>query len=174
MTDIAIKKPVKIGRPTKYTKVLSEQVCAMLAQGQSMRTVCKNSKMPSMQTIFTWLRKYPDFLEQYERAKLESADALTDEMIDIADEEAMSDLVIDGVPVLDPNTGNPYKILTSAGVQHARLRVDTRKWIASKLKPKKYGDKVTNEHQALNAKGDKQNWEVTFINSETNNEVKDK
>jgi hypothetical protein len=26
-----------------------------------------------------------------------------------------------------------------------RLRIDTRKWIASKLKPKKYGDKIEQE-----------------------------
>ncbi len=51
-----------------------------------MRTVCKPESMPSMQTVFSWLRTLPDFLEQYTRAKQESADALVEEMIDIADD----------------------------------------------------------------------------------------
>lgn len=167
---MTVKKPRKMGRPTKYSKALSERLCAKLAEGQSMRKVCKETKMPAMQTVFRWLRVYPYFREQYELAKQEAADALTDEMIDIADDGVMTDLVIDGVPVLDPDTGEPYKITTSTGVQHARLRVDTRKWIASKLKPKKYGDKVTTEHQALNSQGEKQDWTVTFVNKEDANE----
>jgi hypothetical protein len=73
--------------------------------------------MPSATTVFNWLRTNPGFLEQYARAKEESADALADEMLDIADN-------------------------TDEEAQSRRVRVDTRKWIASKLKPKKYGDKI--------------------------------
>jgi len=113
--------------------------------------------------MFGWLAENDEFLDQYTRAKQEAADSLVEEMLEIADDEATTDLIIDDVPVLDPETGKPYKILTSAGVQHARLRVETRKWISSKLKPKKYGDKVEQTH--VGADGKDLNWTVEFVNA---------
>lgn len=156
----------KVGRPTRLNKSLQARLMARLAVGESLRSIVKDPKMPSMTTVFRWLGSNDDFREQYELAKAESADAYADEIVDIADNEACTDLVIDGVPVLDPETGEPYKIVTAQGVQHARLRVDARKWVSSKLKPKKYGDKVTNEHQALDKEGQTANWEVTFVNAD--------
>lgn len=122
----------KVGRPTKYTQELADKICEQLALGKSMRTVVKeNNDIPAMSTIFLWLRKHKDFSEQYEKAKQEASDALVDEMQAIADNEVVMITREDGSIVPD-----------SGSVQHARLRIDTRKWIASKLKPKKYGDRV--------------------------------
>ena len=119
------------GRPQIYTQELADRVCAELAEGKSLRTVCKADDLPCTETIFSWLRKYPEFLGQYTRAKEESADAFIEEMHDISDSEPATIIDDKGVKRYD-----------SAGVNWQRLRVDTRKWIASKLKPKKYGDKV--------------------------------
>ena len=117
------------GRPTKYTQELTDIICQRLSEGQSLRTVCKDDDLPCAATVFCWMRTKPEFLEQYEKAKEESADALVEDMLDIADFQA--------------DIGNEG---TAVGVAHARLRVDTRKWAASKLKPKKYGDKIQAEH----------------------------
>lgn len=127
----------KIGRPSDYSQELADKICEELATGKSLRTVCKGKDMPSMQTVFSWMRKNKDFLDQYARAKEESADALAEEMIDLADD---STLVITGEDRSD-----------NARVSAMKLRVDTRKWIASKLKPKKYGDKmdVTSDGKAI-------------------------
>lgn len=84
-----------------------------------------------MQTIFNWLAKHPEFLDNYARAREAQADVYADEIIDITDEPAK----------IVPTTG----AVDSADVAQKRLQVDARKWLASKLKPKKYGDKVTNE-----------------------------
>ena len=100
-----------------YTQELADAICGYLAQGESLRTVCKREGMPCVATIFNWFRDRPDFLEQYARAKEEAADALADEMLDIADAK-------------------------DEDVNRSRLKVDTRKWLASKLKPKKYSDKT--------------------------------
>lgn len=127
----------KIGRPTIYTKELGEAICSQLSIGKSLRTVCSQKGMPSVQTIFTWFRLHPEFLELYARAKEESADALAEEILDISDES---------IKVI--KSGAEKK--SSAYAQAQRLRVDTRKWIASKLKPKKYGDKLD-----LTTKGEK-------------------
>jgi hypothetical protein len=57
----------------------------MLAQGYSLRTVGKEERCPDLVTVFARMREYPEFLKQYEKAKEESADALVEEMFDIAD-----------------------------------------------------------------------------------------
>lgn len=125
----------KVGRPSKYSQELADRICEKLACGQSMRTVCAGDDMPCMQTVFTWLRNNKEFLEQYTRAKEEAADAFIEEMLDISD-----DGTNDWMERNDPkNAGYDYN---GEHVQRSRLRVDTRKWVASKLKPKKYGDKL--------------------------------
>lgn len=106
-----------MGRPSTYSQALADQICDLLAEGLSMRTVCKADDMPDKATVFRWLRTNGEFRDQYARAKEESADAWLEDMFDIADDDDID-------------------------VQRAKLRVDVRKWAASKLKPKKYGDKV--------------------------------
>jgi hypothetical protein len=115
----AKKAPAKRGpgRPSKYSPALAAKICAQLAQGKSLRTVCKPASMPSCVTVFAWMPKYPDFLKQYEEAVSQRTDAHIEEMLDIADNG-------------------------KEDAQRSRLRIDTRKWIASKLKPRKYGDKL--------------------------------
>lgn len=133
------------GRPSDYTSDLALRICARLAIGESMRTVCKADDMPSMVTVFAWLRDKPDFLKQYEKAKQEASDALVEEMLDIADDGTNDWVERQG------KNGDTYEALNGEHVQRSRLRVDTRKWIASKLKPKKYGDHldVTSDGEKL-------------------------
>jgi hypothetical protein len=94
--------------------------------------------MPCVTTVFSWLRKYPEFLKQYETAKEESADLHAEDMLDIADNGSN-----DWMAANDPENAG-YRS-NGEHIQRSRLRVDTRKWIASKLKPKKYGDRVQAE-----------------------------
>ena len=138
-----------MARPTLYTEKLSDSLCAALSEGQSLRSVCKDKKFPCAATVFNWLRTIPAFLEQYEKAKAESADAMVDEMLDIADNGNNDWMEMNG-------DSEGYK-QNGEAIQRSRLRVDVRKWSASKLKPKKYGDKiehsgkVTHEHEFLEA-----------------------
>lgn len=127
----------KVGRPTDFTQEISDIICARLAEGQSMRTVCADDALPCMSTIFGWLRKHPEFLQQYERAKQEAADAFAEEMQDISD-----DGTNDWMEKFGKDGESLGWHLNGEHVQRSRLRIDTRKWLASKLKPKKYGDKT--------------------------------
>ncbi len=123
-----------MGRPSDYNLEVANQICAEIALGFSLRTICKAESMPSVVTIFSWIQKYPEFLKQYEKAKEEQADTLAEEMLDIADDGSNDWMVRLG------------KDQQSIGWQlngESRLRLDARKWIASKLKPKKYGDSTT-------------------------------
>ncbi len=137
-----------MARPTIYTQELADAICERLSVGESLRSVCRSDDMPSIAVIFKWFRTKDGFVEQYARAKEESADALVEDCLDIADNEVKEPLVIDGEPVYDKE-GNPVMVVTQQAIAHAKLRVDTRKWKASKLKPKKYGDKV---HQEVTGK----------------------
>lgn len=133
------KKP--IGRPTMYSSELAAAICAELACGLSMRTVCKSDEMPAMSTVFKWLTLHKEFAEQYTRAKAESADALVEEMMDIAD-----DGTNDWMEVHDKEGECVGYKVNGEHVQRSRLRVETRKWVVAKLKPKVYGDKVAVDH----------------------------
>ena len=132
------------GRPTDYTMDLVDKICERVACGESMRSICRDDSMPVMTTMFRWLRERPEFKQQYEIAKEESAEAWAEDIVYIADNEASQPLIKDGVPIeID---GEILKVTDAPSVAHARLRVDARKWAASKLKPKKYGDKIQNEN----------------------------
>jgi hypothetical protein len=142
----SVPSPGKIGRPTIYSEKLVARICAELACGKSLRTVCKADDMPSVEAVFSWIHSKPEFAERYARAKAESADAIIEEVIDIADDgtnDWMEQFDKDGVSI-------GWK-LNGEHVQRSRLRVDTRKWIAAKMRPKKFGEKVDVEHGATDA-----------------------
>lgn|SRR3990167_1750905 len=139
---------IMAGRPTDYSPELADAICERLGQGESMRSVSRDDAMPSMATLFKWLRVHPQFLEQYTRAKEESADAMAEDILEIADNEVEQPLIVDGLPM--QVDGQLVMVKDNVSVQHAKLRVDTRKWLMAKMKPKRYGEKVTNEHTGAN------------------------
>lgn len=135
------KPPKPIGRPALYSQELAERLCGELATGVSMKTACLPDDMPSRSTVFGWMSKHPEFLDMYTRAKAEAADALVEEMIDISD-----DGTNDWMEIHDKEGDCIGYRINGEHVQRSRLRVETRKWIAAKLKPKKYGEKVDVSH----------------------------
>lgn len=132
------KRPVKRkrGRPTRYTNQLADEICAQLAEGLSLRKVCDKPDMPNRSTVFRWLRNQEDFRDQYGYAKVESADALFEEVLDIADNGTN-----DWMEKLDKDGSCIGWQVNGENIQRSRLRVDARKWMMSKLKPKKYGER---------------------------------
>ena len=127
------KTPKKNGRPSKYTDKLADKICQMIALGQSVRSICAKKDMISMQTFFRWLRENDKFREQYARACEERSYMHAEDIIEIAD-NATNDY-------MEKLEGDDY-IFNSENVQRSRLRIDTRKWLMSKLNPKVYGDKL--------------------------------
>lgn len=117
------------GRPSSFTQEIADEVCRQLAEGKSMRKVCKAENMPDMTTIFRWLRTNDKFCQQYVKAKEESTDALHEDLTELGDE------AIELAQTVDSKASN-------AVVQAVKLKSDNLKWVMSKLKPKKYGDKV--------------------------------
>lgn len=124
------------GRPSKYSEKTAETICKRLIEGESLRTICKDKAIPAMSTVCGWLAtlEHP-FLEHYAHARQIQAEMFADEMMDIADNGTNDYMETkDGI---DKYNGD--------AIQRSKLRVDTRKWISSKLLPKKYGDKIQQE-----------------------------
>ena len=108
----------KIGRPSKFSQEIADRICVELSKGKSLRKICEADDMPEDTSVRRWLAKEENtaFRLQYARARQEQADHYADEIIDISDTEE------------DP--------------QKAKVRIDARKWVASKLKPKKYSERM--------------------------------
>jgi hypothetical protein len=104
----------KVGRPSSYTDAVATTICREIALGRSLQQIQRDPGMPSMTSVLRWLDARPEFRTQYARAREQQADYYAAEIVEIADTEE------------DPNK--------------ARVRIDARKWVACKLKPKKYGD----------------------------------
>jgi len=114
-----------VGRPSVYTPELADEICTRLANGESLRAICNSERddfMPSIGTILRWVGENDEFQQQYARAREIQAETHADDIVTIADGAAGDD---------------------SVKTARDRLRVDARKWVASKLLPKKYGDKQT-------------------------------
>lgn len=104
------------GRPSSYTPEKAAAICARLAAGEPLVRICRDESLPDVVTVYRWIAAYEDFRNMYARAREDQADTLADEIAEIADSED------------DPNK--------------ARVRIDARKWVAAKLKPRKYGEKL--------------------------------
>lgn len=126
------------GRPTIYTQELASEICSRIAEGESLRSVAKDPKMPSVSTVCRWLldTERKEFWEQYEKARNAQAELMFDELLDIAD-DGENDYVL-----RENKDGSDWWQYNGEAVQRSRLRVDTRKWYLSKVLPKKYGDKL--------------------------------
>lgn len=123
------------GRPEIYTQELSDKVCQEIAMGYSLRTVCKKEGMPKLSTVFKWIREKPEFAQQYARATQERTEAMAEDMLDIADDGSNDLMTIQ-------KGDKSYEVENREVTNRSRLRVDTRKWLMSKMKPKKYGEKL--------------------------------
>lgn len=69
----------------KYSPAVAREICHRIADGQSMRTICADAHMPSMQSIFRWVVDHPEFTEQYKAARDMQADAALEDIIRIED-----------------------------------------------------------------------------------------
>ena len=135
-----VKKPerAKVGRPSKFSQVIADKICHLLSTtSQGLTVICQAEDMPSTVTVFSWLKNpdHVEFLNSYTYAREAQADFLADEIITIADDGSNDLMTITKGDV-------SYDIENKEVTNRSKLRVDARKWKASKLAPKKYGDKL--------------------------------
>jgi len=126
-----------VGRPSIFTKELADLICLRLSEGESLRGICREDEMPSVGTVCRWLATDTVFREQYARAREAQADTLADEILEISD-NATNDWMERQTP---EGQGIGWQV-NGEHIKRSRLRVDSRKWFAGKVAPKKYGEKA--------------------------------
>lgn len=128
-----------VGRPSLFTPELANKICVALASGLSLSAICREPGMPSRVTVGKWLLNPGDdpakreFLINYAQARELQADGFVDEMLAVAYDDSQDERIGPDGEVIGCN--NEF-------VQRSRLKVDTLKWIAARMAPKKYGDRL--------------------------------
>lgn len=109
------------GRPTIYSDEIAGKICNRLMEGESLVSICEDKDLPSTSTVYNWLNDLPEFVDKYTRAREVQAERYADEIVKLSDN----------------NEGD----IKSRGltIERNKLQIETRKWVASKLLPKKYG-----------------------------------
>lgn len=130
----------RTGRPSLFTKKLADIVCARLAEGESLRQICRDESMPGLTTVLKWSRELPDFATQYAQAREALLEHWAEEINEIAD-DGSNDWIEREV-----KAGRIDTVPDQEHINRSRLRVDSRKWLLSKLGSKKYGDKIEQHH----------------------------
>ena len=130
-----------------YSEELAQEICRHIADCVSLRTIAAMEGMPTAATIMSWLAdgSKPEFLEQYARAREAQADKMAEDILTIADEECTTVRADKHGTKDDDGAGNTAVVFDATAVARNKLRVDARRWLASKMAPKKYGDKVQAE-----------------------------
>ncbi len=128
-----------MGRPSIQTPELCASICERIALGESLVKITNDEGMPAQSTVYLWLSQDSAFSENYARAREVQADSFFDEIVAIAD---------DGTNDWMERHGKEDAGWVANGehIKRSRLRVDARKWAASKLAPKKYGDSTLLKH----------------------------
>ena len=117
---------------TKFTQELFDDICQAIATSENgIAKICKNAGI-AMQTFYNWMGDDKDLLERYARAKDAQLQLMVEQILTISD-DGLNDVMEDAEGNIRVNYDH---------IQRSKLRVDTRKWLLSKLKPKVYGDKV--------------------------------
>ena len=125
--------------PVRYSAALAERICERLAGGESLKAICGDAGYPKAHTVLEWARSNKEgFSDQYARAREIGYTLLADEIISIADTPQI------GTKTVSKEWGE--EITQADMIEHRKLRVDTRKWMLSKMLPKVYGDKQQVEH----------------------------
>jgi hypothetical protein len=138
-------EPAKRGRPSDYTRELAAEICARLSRTGSLREVCRDEDMPAESTVRQWaVEDREGFYAHYAKAREIGYAGLADELLEIADDGT------NDYTKRKSRDGSAEEVPDHEHINRSRLRVDTRKWLLSKVLPKVYGDRVVTEHTGPN------------------------
>src|SRR4051794_11709669 len=98
-----------MARPSDFTDELADKICLRMAEGRSLNAICQDPDMPHRVTVLRWLQKHEPFRTKYVQAREDLINFHGDRLLELADGA------------------------TAENVQVAKLQIDTRKWIMSKV-----------------------------------------
>ncbi len=132
----------------EFTAELQQEVLDLIAGGQSLREICRKEGMPEITQVMRLRRKSSEFEQQYAHAREMQAEVFGEELKEIVDDGRNDWMEING----KDGESVGWRINGEA-VQRSRLRFDQRRWWMSKVLPKSFGDKLTQEHTGPDGAG---------------------
>lgn len=128
------------GRQSTYTPEIADLICDQIADGLPLTEVLRQPGMPPYSTVTAWANSsapsaVPEFVVKYARARAIQVEVLAEQILEIAD-DSTNDYVV------RKTDAGEYATIDQENINRSRLRIDSRKWLLSKLRPDKYGDKL--------------------------------
>lgn len=123
------------GRPSTFTQEIADEICERLGEGEPLRQICRDERMPHWTTVYDWKATDEAFSLRIAHAREAGFDAIAADCLNIADETTFDTI----------STENGDRANTE-WISRSKLRIETRLKLLAKWDPKRYGDKVTNEH----------------------------
>jgi hypothetical protein len=123
------------GRPSNYHSTIADALCDEIAIGRSVLQICESPEFPSERTVYRWLETNEEFRQKYARAREFQAEHYAAEIIKLADTPVIAE------KITIKADGSEERVIGDA-VDRTRVQIDARKWYASKVAPKSYGDKL--------------------------------
>lgn len=131
-----VSEPIGRGRPTSYTEEFAAEICKRLALGETLKGICRSEYLPSSSTVLGWvLDDREGFSDRYKAARELCLEAWADDVIEIGDDATNDWMVRHGEDSAGWQANGDH-------ISRARLRIESRKWMLSRLRPDKYGDRV--------------------------------
>ena len=129
-----MSKKISVKQPVRYSDEVAQYICEQLANGRSLRDICRENGMPTESTVRFWvLDDIGGFFAQYTRARAVGYSRMAEEIVELSDTLHFATLR----SKRDGKEEEKEVELT----EHRRLQVETRKWLLSKMLPKVYGNK---------------------------------
>lgn len=147
-------------RPPIYTEELATYILDQMSIGHSVQDICRRDGMPHIDTVWRWRWTVPGFSERYAQARDRRAEIQALRVEELADEKPLTYVDERGIERIDP-----------AWAQVQKLRIDSRKWIASRLVPA-FGDrvavagKVDHDHKHSIDPNDRQKFQEVIANAQ--------
>ncbi len=117
------------------------RIVELMCDGKTLSAICRDEPgMPHRQRVYEWIDADADFAKAMERAREQGADAIAEEILEIADDGSNDWMKRHG------KDGDESWVVNGEHVQRSRLRVESRLKLRAKWHPGRYGDKITAEH----------------------------
>lgn len=116
-----------------FDQAKADRICERLAKGESLRKAAE-AEDSNHSTVLLWVKEHKDFANQYARAREIGYQLLADEIVEISDDGSNDTYTTENGPAVNHDV-----------IARSRLRVDTRKWMLSKMLPKVYGEKIVHQ-----------------------------
>jgi len=132
-----MSKKLPRGRPSTFATSVGDEICRRIAEGETLRSICREPNMPAWRTVYGWMEANEEFRALIGRARELGFDAIAEEALEIADTP------ITGVRIELSETGK--KEVRDDMLGHRKLQVETRLKLLAKWSPKKYGERAAVE-----------------------------